>query len=207
MTAISKEKIERADRELLKGHQGATLWFTGLPASGKSTLALAVEKALFERKCHTMILDGDAIRLGLNKDLGFSPRDREENIRRIGEVAALLRESGIITLVAFISPYRADRMAARALSKGDGSFLEIYVDCPLEICEKRDPKGMYKKARAGAIGLFTGVSAPYEPPQCPEIHLRTDSEPVDECVKAILAYMEAHGLLACRGRGGYGSGK
>ncbi|MBU2548384.1 MAG: adenylyl-sulfate kinase [Proteobacteria bacterium] len=181
-------EITREDRERLNGHRGITLWFTGLSASGKSTLAVAVEEALHARGGHTFILDGDNIRHGLNRNLGFSPEDREENIRRIGEVARLFREAGVINLTAFISPYRKDRLNARAMGPGD-DFVEIFVDCPVAVCEDRDPKGMYKKARAGLIPEFTGISAPYEEPEHPEIHLRTDRLSVEECVGRILGYL------------------
>ncbi|MFZ5569373.1 MAG: adenylyl-sulfate kinase [Thermodesulfobacteriota bacterium] len=191
-------QIHRADRERLNGHRGFTLWFTGLPASGKSTLAVALESVLHARRCHTYILDGDNIRHGLNKDLGFSPTDREENIRRIGEVAGLLRDAGMINMVAFISPYISDRNMARALSKGDGSFIEVFVDCPLEECEKRDPKGMYQMARTGAIPQFTGISAPYEPPEKPEIHLRTDELTVTQCVEVMMEYLESRQFILKR---------
>ena len=183
--------VTRNDRERLKGHRGFTLWFTGLSASGKSTVAVAAEAALHNRGCHTYILDGDNIRHGLNKNLGFAPDDRAENIRRIGEVAKLFTDSGIINLTAFISPYISDRRLARELSE-DGSFIEVFVDCPLEICEERDPKGSYKKAREGIIKEFTGISAPYEKPQDPEIHLRTDQLSVEECVQSIIRYLEEH---------------
>lgn len=186
--------IGRTERERLKGHRGFTLWFTGLSASGKSTLAVKTEEALYERSCHTYILDGDNIRHGLNKNLGFSPEDRAENIRRIGEAAHLFRDCGIINLTAFISPYRTDRQSARQLA-GEGDFVEVFVDCPLEVCEQRDPKGAYKKARAGVIKEFTGISAPYEPPERPEIHLRTDKMSVEECVRAILDYLVAQGYI------------
>jgi adenylylsulfate kinase len=182
-------QISRADRERLNGHRGVTLWFTGLPSSGKSTLAVALEQKLNEHKCRTYILDGDNIRHGLNKDLGFSPQDRNENIRRIGEVSHLLRDAGVINMVAFISPYRSDRRLARDLSKNDGTFIEVYVDCPVTVCEGRDPKGMYQKARQGIIKEFTGVSAPYEAPEKPEIHLRTGQHTVGECVDQILNYL------------------
>ncbi|MFH0811903.1 MAG: adenylyl-sulfate kinase [Pseudomonadota bacterium] len=180
--------ITRAERERLHGHRGFTIWFTGLSASGKSTLAVALEEALYERGHHTYILDGDNIRHGLNKNLGFSPDDRTENIRRLGEVAKLFRDAGIINMTAFISPYRKDRHAARELSKGD-SFIEVFVDCPVEVCEQRDPKGAYQKARQGIIKEFTGISAPYEEPENPEIHLHTDKMSVDECVQAIVDYL------------------
>jgi len=180
--------IIQADRERMNGHRGFTIWFTGLSASGKSTLAVATEEILYERGLHTYILDGDNVRHGLNKNLGFSPEDREENIRRIGEAANLFRDCGIINMTAFISPYRKDRETARALSKDD-TFIEVFVDCPVEICEQRDPKGAYKKAREGVIKEFTGISAPYEPPQNPEIHLHTDKMSVEECVDIIVAYL------------------
>ena len=181
--------VTRQDRERVNCHHGLTVWFTGLSAAGKSTLAVSVEKVLFEKGYHTYILDGDNVRHGLNKNLGFSPEDREENIRRIGEVAKLFNDCGIITLTAFISPYRSDRQRARALS-GEDSFVEVFVDCPIEVCEQRDPKGAYKKARQGVIKSFTGISAPYEPPESPEIHLRTDKMTVDECVSLIFEYLK-----------------
>jgi len=183
--------IARKDRERLNGHQGFTVWFTGLSGSGKSTLAVATEEALYERGFHTFILDGDNVRHGLNKDLGFSPADREENIRRLGEVARILRDCAVINLVAFISPYRKDRRIARALSEDD-SFVEVFVDCPVEICEKRDPKGAYQKARQGIIKSFTGISAPYEAPEKPELHLRTDQLSVGECVYRTMTYLKTN---------------
>lgn len=183
--------ITLSDRERLNGHRGFTIWFTGLSASGKSTLAVATEQGLYERGYHTYILDGDNVRHGLNKNLGFSPEDRTENIRRIGEVAGLLRDCGIINLVAFISPYRIDRQAARELNN-DSTFIEVFIDCPVEICEQRDPKGAYKKARQGIIKEFTGISAPYEAPENPEIHLRTDEMSEEECVQLIISYLIKH---------------
>jgi adenylylsulfate kinase len=180
--------ITRADRERLNGHLSFTIWFTGLPSSGKSTLAVALEEVLFERGFHTFILDGDNVRHGLNKNLGFSPEERTENIRRIGEVAKLFRDAGIINMTAFISPYRHDRQTARELSN-DKSFIEAFVDCPIEVCEQRDPKGAYKKAREGIIKDFTGVNAPYEAPEDPEIHLHTDKMSVKECVQIIMDYL------------------
>lgn len=183
--------ITLSDRERLNGHRGFTVWFTGLSASGKSTLAVATEQGLYERGYHTYILDGDNVRHGLNKNLGFSPEDRTENIRRIGEVAGLLRDCGIINLVAFISPYRIDRQAARELNN-DSTFIEVFIDCPVEICEQRDPKGAYKKARQGIIKEFTGISAPYEAPENPEIHLRTDEMSEEECVQLIISYLIKH---------------
>jgi adenylylsulfate kinase len=188
-------QINRNDRERLNGHRGFTLWFTGLPASGKSTLAVAVEKALHESNCRTYILDGDNIRHGLNKDLGFAPEDRTENIRRIGEVANLFRDCGVINLVAFISPYHSDRKTARECSVNDGTFIEVFVDCPIEICEARDPKGMYRKARAGVIKEFTGISAPYEVPIDPEICVPTHTRSLKDGVRIIMQYLVGHQLL------------
>nr|MBP7324014.1 adenylyl-sulfate kinase [Deltaproteobacteria bacterium] len=186
--------ISREDRERMNGHRGITIWFTGLSASGKSTLAVALEEALYERGARTFILDGDNVRHGLNKNLGFSPEDRKENIRRLGEVARLFNEAGIITLTAFISPYREDRQSARDLA-ADGSFVEVFVDCPVDVCEQRDPKGAYKKAREGIIKEFTGISAPYEEPERPEIHLRTDQLSVDQSVQTVLDYLEARNYI------------
>jgi adenylylsulfate kinase len=180
--------ITRADRERLNNHRGFTIWFTGLSAAGKSTLAVATEETLYERGYHTYILDGDNVRHGLNNNLGFSPEDREENIRRLGEVAKLFRDCGIINMTAFISPYRKDRQDARKLGSND-EFIEVFVDCPVEICEQRDPKGAYKKAREGIIKEFTGISAPYEVPENPEIHLNTDKMSVEECVHVIMKYL------------------
>jgi adenylylsulfate kinase len=189
-----KGAITRGDRERPSNHRGFTIWFTGLPSSGKSTLAVALEEALYEKGCHTYILDGDNVRHGLNKNLGFSPEDREENIRRLGEVAKLFRDAGVISMTAFISPYRRDRLQARQLSDQD-DFIEVFVDCPVEVCEQRDPKGMYKKARQGAIKEFTGVSAPYEAPENPEIHLRTHKNSLSECVALILKYLTERGYI------------
>ncbi len=177
------------------GHGPATLWFTGLSGSGKSTLALAAERALFERGALAYVLDGDNVRHGLCADLGFSPADRRENIRRIAEVARLLNDAGTVVLTSFISPYRADRAAARALLPR-GQFFEIHVDCPLEVCERRDVKGLYRRARAGEIPDFTGVSAPYEAPERPELHLRTAEHDVASCVRQLIAMLEAAGVLA-----------
>jgi adenylylsulfate kinase len=186
--------IVRGDRERLSGHKAATLWFTGLSGSGKSTLAHAVENALFERGCRTYVLDGDNIRFGLNKNLGFSPEDREENIRRIGEVAKLFNEAGVITLTAFISPYKADRDKAREI--GGDSFIEVYVKCDLAVCEERDPKGLYKKARAGEIPEFTGISAPYEKPDKAELIIDTSSASLEDCAKEVLAYLDTRGIFS-----------
>src|SRR5438874_3140723 len=170
--------VTRADRERLSGHRSATVWFTGLSGSGKSTIAVALEKALWERGVHAFVLDGDNVRHGLNKNLGFSPADRTENIRRIGEVAKLFTEAGIVALTAFISPYRADRDQVRALMP-TGDFIEVYVECPIDVCEQRDVKGLYKKARAGEIKEFTGISAPYEAPLRPELAIDTSRQSVE----------------------------
>ena len=186
--------ITKEDREQLLGQKGVTLWFTGLSCSGKSTLATEVEKRLYERGYLTYILDGDNIRHGLNKNLGFSPEDREENIRRIGEVANLFRQAGIINMTAFISPYRADRKKARGLAK-EGEFIEIFCKCSLETCEGRDKKGLYKKAKAGEVSEFTGISAPYEEPENPEITIETDRETIEEGVSKIISYMEKKGVI------------
>ncbi|WP_457624513.1 adenylyl-sulfate kinase [Persephonella sp.] len=186
--------INKEDRQRLKGHRSAILWFTGLSGSGKSTLAHAVEERLFERGIHTYVLDGDNIRTGLNKDLGFSKEDREENIRRIGEVAKLFVDAGIIVLSAFISPYRKDREFVRNLVE-DGEFIEIYVKCPLEVCEARDVKGLYKKAREGLIKNFTGIDDPYEEPLNPEIIVETDKEPLEESVGKIINYLVEKGYI------------
>ena len=186
--------VTKADREVITGHKACTIWMTGLPASGKSTLAVALEKALWARSVHAYVLDGDNIRHGLNKDLGFSPEDRNENIRRIGEVAKLFTTAGVINVTAFISPYRADRDQARRIMS-DGEFVEVFVDCDLAECERRDPKGHYKKARAGEIPEFTGVSAPYEPPLNPEVTVRTDRESEAESLAKVLSYLEEKGYV------------
>ncbi|RMG14712.1 MAG: adenylyl-sulfate kinase [Deltaproteobacteria bacterium] len=188
--------ISRAVRWEALGGRGATVWFTGLSASGKSTLASELERRLVLRGRHAYRLDGDNIRHGLNKNLGFSPEDRAENIRRISEVAKLFADSGSIAITAFISPYRSVRSAARALHESDGlPFLEVFVDTPLEICEARDPKGLYKKARAGEIKGFTGIDAPYEPPESPELVLKAGEKSVEACIEEVLALLEARGIL------------
>lgn len=175
-------------RERVTGHRGAVLWFTGLSGSGKSTLAHELDRRLNERGLHTYVLDGDNVRSGLNSDLGFSAEDREENIRRIGEVARLFADAGILTITAFISPYRRDRDRARALLP-QGRFVEIYVECPLEVAEERDPKGLYKKARAGEIEKFTGVDDPYEEPAEPEITVDSSALSLDESIARIENYL------------------
>ena len=185
------------DRQTLMGHKGAVLWFTGLSGSGKSTLATTVERALYDRGCHTYVLDGDNIRHGLNKDLGFSPEDRTENIRRIGEVAHLLADAGLLAMTAFISPYVEGRQHARDMSP-KGSFVEVLCDCPLDICEQRDPKGLYKKARAGELRDFTGIDAPYEAPAVPEVRVPTGAETVEESTARVIQYLEDSGIIPAK---------
>jgi adenylyl-sulfate kinase len=180
----SRGKVSAAQRESLNGHCGCVIWLTGLSGSGKSTIAVELEQKLFQSKRLTYILDGDNIRQGLCSDLGFSPKDRTENIRRIGEVARLFADAGIICIAAFISPYRGDRDLARKIAQ-PGKFVEVYLNAPLEVCEQRDPKGLYARARAGEIKDFTGISAPYEPPLKPEVELRTNQSSVTECVDII----------------------
>jgi bifunctional enzyme CysN/CysC len=177
----------------MEKERGFTLWFTGLSGAGKSTLAVALEARLFAKGYHVYVLDGDNIRDGLNANLGFSPEDRAENIRRVGEVAALFADAGFIVISSFISPYRADRERARAaaLREGNGGrFHEIYIKAPLEVCESRDPKGLYRRARTGQIPEFTGVSAPYEPPEDPDMIVRTDLLSVEECLAELVRYVE-----------------
>ena len=187
-------KITKEDRIKLMKQKGVTIWLTGLSGSGKSTIAAELEHALLENGHQAYILDGDNIRHGLNKNLGFSPEDRSENIRRIGEVAKLFTDANIITITAFISPYRQDRENARKLQK-NGEFIEVYVKCPLEVCEQRDTKGLYKKARAGEVKEFTGISAPYEEPLNHEITIDTSKMPVEESTRAILKYLEEKGYV------------
>ena len=177
-------EVTKQDRQQLHGHKSATLWFTGLSGSDKSTISVELEKALFERKKHAFRLDGDNVRHGLNKNLGFSPEDRQENIRRIGEVSKLMVDAGLITITAFISPYREDRDNVRAILDDD-EFIEIYTQCSVEECERRDPKGLYKKARTGEIPEFTGISAPYEEPRKPEITIDTEQVDVKDAVTQI----------------------
>lgn len=177
-------RVSGADRAERFGHGSRTVWFTGLSGSGKSTLAFAVEEALLARGVACYVLDGDNIRFGLNRDLGFSPVDRTENIRRIGEVCRLFQDAGLVVLTAFISPYRADRQQVRDLHPEE-TFVEVFVDTPLAVCEARDVKGLYAKARAGEIPDFSGISAPYEPPKSPEITVDT-SRPLDDCVAEII---------------------
>lgn len=195
--------LSRHERNELRRQRGFTIWFTGLSASGKSTVATALEQHLLHIGLAAYRLDGDNVRFGLNKDLGFSEKDRNENIRRIAEVAKLFADSSTIALTSFISPYRADRQVARELhanasQAGDDSlpFIEVFVDIPLAEAEKRDPKGLYKKARAGEIKDFTGISAPYEAPESPEITIRTDQLSVEDCVRVIVDYLKEKGLIA-----------
>jgi adenylylsulfate kinase len=176
------------------GQRGAVVWLTGLSASGKSTIARRAEQLLLERGHSAYVLDGDNIRFGLNKDLGFSPADRTENIRRIGEVAKLFADACVVTLTAFISPYRADRDSVRAIMP-EGTFFEVFVHADLAVCEDRDPKGLYKKARAGQIPEFTGISAPYEEPASPEMIIRTGEGTVDECAMQILDQLARAGII------------
>lgn len=178
--------ITRTQREQRYGQHSVVIWLTGLSGSGKSTLAFALEKELFAHECACYVLDGDNIRHGLNRDLGFSEQDRKENLRRIGEVAKLFMDAGNIVIAAFISPHAQDRQMVRDLFD-EGDFIEVYIDCSLSACEERDPKGLYKKARAGEIPNFTGVSAPYEAPQQPELTIDTEHESVEQCVAKIIA--------------------
>jgi adenylylsulfate kinase len=187
--------VSKNERFQLKGHKGAVLWFTGLSACGKSTVANEVDNKLHKRGKHSYVLDGDNIRMGLNKNLGFSAEDRAENIRRIGEVAKLFASAGNIALTAFISPYKADRDKVREIMP-PGEFIEIYVNASLETCEKRDPKGLYKKARAGEIKNFTGISDPYEAPTKPELVLDADHKSIEQLADEVIAYLEKQGLLA-----------
>jgi len=188
-------QVTRTEREEMLGQKGVTVWFTGLSGSGKSTVAVAAEAALRDQGRLTYILDGDNIRQGLNSNLGFSPEDRTENIRRIGEVARLFTDAGVIVLTAFISPYREDRDQVREIMAG-GDFLEVHVSADVETCEKRDVKGLYKKARAGEIPNFTGISAPYEAPEKPELLMDTMAQSVDESVAQLLGFLRDKGYLS-----------
>ena len=186
--------IQKDDRQRLNGHRSAIVWFTGLPGSGKSTLACRLEEKLFSKGVRTFVIDGDSVRTGLNKDLGFSAEDREENIRRIGEVAKLFVEAGVIVMTAFISPYRKDRESVRNLVD-NAEFIEVYVKCPLGVCEQRDVKGHYKMARQGIIKHFTGIDDPYEDPEHPERVIETDQMTVDEGVEHIIRYLAEKGYI------------
>ena len=185
--------VTRERREAQNGHRGAIIWFTGLSGSGKSTLAHEVEERLHQMGCRTYVLDGDNVRHGLCGDLGFSDADRVENIRRIGEVSKLFTEAGLIVLTAFISPFQADRNKVRAMVQ-QGEFVEIFCQCPIEVCEQRDVKGLYKKARAGEISHFTGISSPYEEPERPELVVNTSILSLEECVREVIAKLSGGSL-------------
>lgn len=186
--------VTRTRRAQMNGHRSAVLWFTGLSGAGKSTLAHAVEEFLHQQRCHTFVLDGDNVRHGLCSDLGFSPEDRGENIRRVGEAAKLLVESGAIVMTAFISPFRLDRDRARGLFP-HGDFIEIWCNAPMEVCEKRDVKGLYRRARTGEVKEFTGISSPYEPPLSPELEVDTGSLPLEVCVGQVLDMLRLRGVI------------
>jgi adenylylsulfate kinase len=202
MNDVAKEKnltwhnglVSRKDRESKHGHKGATVWFTGLSASGKSTIAHHLEKLLYNRGCSTYVFDGDNVRHGLCSDLSFSEDARSENIRRIGEMSKLFVDAGIIALTAFISPKQRDRDKIRELL-GEGNFYEIFVDCPIEICEQRDPKGIYKRARAGEIKNFTGISAPYEPPSNPHLVIKSHREEAMDSARKVLNLLKQHEVI------------
>jgi len=189
-----QQQVTREDRERVLGQKGVTVWLTGLSGSGKSTIAVAAEEALVSRGRLAYVLDGDNIRHGLNKNLGFSPEDRTENIRRIGEVAKLFTDAGLVVFASFISPYRADRDLVRAIHDA-GRFVEVHVAASVETCESRDVKGLYKKARAGEIKDFTGISAPYEAPLSPEVAIDTNGEPVEKSVEQLVTFLTAKGYL------------
>ncbi len=189
------QTVSKESRAQLKGQKPTILWFTGLSGSGKSTIANALELKLQALGAHTYLLDGDNVRHGLNKNLGFSPEDRVENIRRIGEVAKLFVDAGVIVLTAFISPYRQDRDMVRKIVEA-GEFIEVYVDTPIEVCEERDPKGLYKKARAGEIPNFTGISAPYEAPNKPEAVLKTATKSIEESVDQLVTYLKQNNYIS-----------
>lgn len=189
-------EVSREDRYNILRQRGVTVWFTGLSGSGKSTIAVALEHALYQKGKLSYRLDGDNVRLGINKNLGFSEEDRKENIRRIGEVAKLFGDAGTISLSSFISPYKADRDEVRSLHEAANiAFVEVHVDCSLAEAERRDPKGLYKKARAGEIKNFTGIDDPYEPPVNPEIHLHTDEMTLEQEVEIILGYLQENGVI------------
>ncbi len=194
--------VTRERRERQNGHKSVILWFTGLSGAGKSTLAHAVEERLHEQNCRTFVFDGDNVRHGLCNDLGFSEKDRKENIRRIGEMVKLFLDAGVISLTAFISPFRADRQRVRDLAP-EGDFIEIYCKCSLEVCEARDVKGLYKRARAGEIEEFTGISSPYQEPEDPKLVVNTGERPLEECVDQVIEFLESRGdLPKLRGHGG-----
>lgn len=186
--------VTQADRSELKQQKPCILWFTGLSGSGKSTVANAVEAKLFELQKHTFLLDGDNVRHGLNQGLGFSEEDRIENIRRVGEVAKLFTDAGLIVLTAFISPFQADRQMVRELAR-PGEFIEVFIDTPLSVCEQRDPKGLYKKARAGQIKDFTGIDSPYEAPDEPEVRIINDGIKVEDAAQQVIDYLQGRGFI------------
>ena len=186
--------VSQEMRHRLNDHKPAVIWFTGLSGSGKSTIANHLENDLYKLGCHTYLLDGDNVRHGLNRDLGFTHSDRVENIRRMGEVAKLFADAGQIVLTAFISPFKSDRAMVRGLLP-EGQFIEVFVDTPLEECEKRDPKGLYKKARAGEIGYFTGISSPYEAPEDPEVAIDTINDSNEQSVARIIDYLREKGII------------
>jgi len=186
-------QVSREMREEQNGHHGAVLWFTGLSGAGKSTLAHAVEERLHQMGCHTFVIDGDNVRHGLCSDLGFSDTDRVENIRRVGEVAGLFVQAGVLTLTAFISPFREDRARVRHILGDD--FIEIHCDTPLDVCEARDVKGLYRRARAGEISDFTGISSPYETPERPEIRVNTGGDSLDVCVQQVVDFLAGKGMI------------
>lgn len=187
-TVWHQQQVDKKQRAALKGQRPCLLWYTGLSGSGKSTVANAVDALLFERGCHTYLLDGDNVRHGLNGDLSFSDEDRIENIRRISEVAKLFIDSGMIVSTAFISPFEADRAIAKSLLE-EGEFIEVFIDTPIEVCEQRDPKGLYKKARAGEIKDFTGIDSTYDVPKSPEIHVKTATMNIQQCAEQIVNYL------------------
>jgi adenylylsulfate kinase len=193
-TVWHQSQVAREMREGLLGHKGTVLWFTGLSGAGKSTIAHALEKRLHDMGCLTYVFDGDNVRHGLCGDLGFSQDDRKENIRRIGEMVKLFLNAGVISLTAFISPFREDRDGVRRLL-GENDFVEIYCRCSLSVCEQRDVKGLYRRARAGEISDFTGISSPYEEPEAPELVLETDQSTIDQCVDQIIAALRGRGVL------------
>ena len=200
-----ERRLTKSDYRQRNGHSSMVLWFTGLSGSGKSTLAHCVEEVLFNKGWYTYILDGDNVRHGLNGDLGFSENDRRENIRRIGEVAKLFVDGGVVVLAAFISPYREDRDRVRALFE-EGEFVEIYVECDLKTCERRDPKGLYRKARAGELPDFTGIDSPYEEPLNPELVISTGWLDITDSVNRVVEYLERHEAVKNRGTGEQGQG-
>ena len=184
-----KLQIDRKLRNEMKGHRSLVVWFTGFSGSGKSTLANALEEYLYEHGYHTFVLDGDNVRKGLNSDLDFSDESRKENIRRIGEVTKLMADAGLVVMSAFISPFKEDRERVRHIA-GEGNFVEVYVDCPVEVCEQRDVKGLYAKARKGEISNFTGISAPFEAPENPDIHILSAEESLDVSLQKLISFIE-----------------